>query len=212
MPSETADKTVLAANLSSRICHDLVSPVGAIVNGIDLIREIGTSGLDEEFTMISQSAERASSLLQFYRLAFGAVGPDSQDIARDVLLERARALISSPRIILDHTGEAGPVFSRAEARLLCLMLLCARSLTGMSGAITVRFSPVSTFPLRIEVSGAGTAEGPGLMAALDTPAHDADLGPRNIEFALARSCAAELGIRLAARQDQGVINLTADQV
>ena len=210
MPSEPPEKTVLAANLSSRICHDLVSPVGAIVNGIDLIREIGTTGLDQEFSMISQSAERASSLLQFYRLAFGAVGPDSEDIARDVLLDRARALISSPRIVLDHVGENGPVFARDDARLLCLMLLCARSLTGMTGAITVRFSPTSTFPLRIDISGAGTAEGPGLMAALDTAAHDAELGPRNIEFALARTCAGELGVRLGASHQQGAIMLLAE--
>src|SRR6202008_3930697 len=65
----------LAALLCSRVCHDLISPVGAIVNGIEVLEE----DKDEEtktfaLDLIKKSAYQASAKLQFCRLAFGAAG------------------------------------------------------------------------------------------------------------------------------------------
>ena len=65
----------LAALLCSRVCHDLISPVGAIVNGLEVLdedkdEETRTFALD----LIKKSARQASARLQFCRLAFGAAG------------------------------------------------------------------------------------------------------------------------------------------
>jgi histidine phosphotransferase ChpT len=65
----------LAALLCSRVCHDLISPVGAIVNGLEVMDE----DKDEEtkvfaLDLIKKSAKQASAKLQFCRLAFGAAG------------------------------------------------------------------------------------------------------------------------------------------
>ncbi len=65
----------LAALLCSRVCHDVISPVGAIVNGLEVLEENG----DEEtrtfaLDLIKKSAGQASAKLQFCRLAFGAAG------------------------------------------------------------------------------------------------------------------------------------------
>ena len=65
----------LAALLCSRVCHDLISPVGAITNGLEVMEE----GKDEEtakfaMDLIKKSARTASAKLQFCRLAFGAAG------------------------------------------------------------------------------------------------------------------------------------------
>src|SRR4051812_27822118 len=65
----------LAALLCSRVCHDLISPVGAIVNGLEVLEEEN----DEEtktfaLDLIKRSARTASAKLQFCRLAFGAAG------------------------------------------------------------------------------------------------------------------------------------------
>ena len=62
------DSQHLAGILASRICHDLVSPVGAVVNGMDLIREVGAGDAREELAMVGESAKRASALLQFFRI------------------------------------------------------------------------------------------------------------------------------------------------
>src|SRR6202050_1813296 len=65
----------LAALLCSRVCHDLISPVGAIVNGLEVLDE----DKDEEtrvfaLELIKKSAHQASAKLQFCRIAFGAAG------------------------------------------------------------------------------------------------------------------------------------------
>ena len=99
----------LSATIASRICHDLVSPIGAIVNGVDLIREIGGSDVSDELAMISQSADRASSLLQFYRIAFGAAEAQATPIARSTLFDLANRLVSTPRVVLEWPDIDGPI-------------------------------------------------------------------------------------------------------
>ena len=65
----------LAALLCSRVCHDVISPVGAIANGIELLDE-GADAETSEIAMdlIRSSAKNASAKLQFARIAFGAAG------------------------------------------------------------------------------------------------------------------------------------------
>jgi len=65
----------LASLLCSRVCHDVISPVGAIANGIELLDE-GTDDETSEIAMdlIRSSAKNASARLQYARIAFGAAG------------------------------------------------------------------------------------------------------------------------------------------
>ena len=66
MPIDTAK---LATLVASRLCHDLVSPVGAISNGLELIALAGTPG-PEEMELIEQSCTSATARLNFFRVAF----------------------------------------------------------------------------------------------------------------------------------------------
>ena len=198
--SDTAD---LASVICSRICHDLVSPVGAIVNGVDLIREIGAGGLDSEFSMISQSADRASGLLQFYRIAFGAIGTDAEALARSTLQDRAEGMIASQRVMMHWHGMDGPPMARIEARLLCQLLLCARSVTGMRGTVTVELPHSSSFPMTVIVEGDGAADTVDRLAILKGEVDPGALEPRLVEFALARASVNEMGINLIVDHQPG---------
>ena len=60
--------------LASRLCHDLISPVGAINNGVELMGEEDAEFAKDAAALIAQSAKRAGSKLQFYRFAYGAGG------------------------------------------------------------------------------------------------------------------------------------------
>lgn len=73
--SAAMDDLELAALLCSRVCHDLISPVGAIVNGLEVLDD-NPKPDDREFALdlIRKSAKNASARLQFCRLAFGAAG------------------------------------------------------------------------------------------------------------------------------------------
>jgi hypothetical protein len=75
METITLDSLDLAALLCSRVCHDVISPVGAIVNGLEVLEDENYSSMrDFALDLIRKSAKQASARLQFARLAFGAAG------------------------------------------------------------------------------------------------------------------------------------------
>src|SRR3954463_865465 len=84
------DALDLAALLCSRVCHDLISPTGAIVNGLEVLEEKESDQETKTFALdlIKKSAKTASARLQFCRLAFGAAGA----IAAKVELGDAQAM------------------------------------------------------------------------------------------------------------------------
>ena len=64
----------VAELLASRLCHDLVGPVGAVNNGIELMQDETFGMADDALTLAAKSADQASNLLQFFRLAYGMAG------------------------------------------------------------------------------------------------------------------------------------------
>ncbi|WP_434055506.1 MAG: histidine phosphotransferase family protein [Roseibium sp.] len=71
----------LAALVASRVCHDIISPVGAITNGLEVLDEEGSEDMrDFAMDLIRKSARQASAKLQFARLAFGAAGSAGAEI------------------------------------------------------------------------------------------------------------------------------------
>ena len=65
----------LAAMLCSRLCHDLLSPVGALTNGLELLADERDPEMRQRcFELLEQSAKASADKLKFFRLAFGAAG------------------------------------------------------------------------------------------------------------------------------------------
>jgi len=92
----------LAAMLCSRVCHDVISPVGAIVNGLEVLEDESDPSMREvALDLIKRSASGASARLQFCRLAFGAAGSvgaaidtgDAESVARGLLETEKTALV-----------------------------------------------------------------------------------------------------------------------
>ena len=77
------DPTVLEL-LASRICHDLISPVGAVHNGVEFLQEMGAEAGGEAIDLIAHSAETAAAKLQIFRLAYGAGGRDPNIKPEDI--------------------------------------------------------------------------------------------------------------------------------
>lgn len=70
-----------AALLVSRVCHDLVSPVGAVVNGLEVLEdETDSSMRADALKLVASSAEQATARLQFARIAFGAAGSQGAEL------------------------------------------------------------------------------------------------------------------------------------
>ena len=118
----------LAALLCSRVCHDVISPVGAIANGLELFDDPET---DEEtrqtaLDMVRSSARTASAKLKFCRIAFGASGSAGAHIDLGEAGETARAFVGDEKIKLDWQAprENRP---KAEVKLLLNMLQIGRA-------------------------------------------------------------------------------------
>ena len=106
----TLESLDLAALLCSRVCHDLISPVGAVVNGIEVMED----DADEQtkafaVELIKKSATTASARLQFCRIAFGAAGSagasidtgDAEGVARGMMEDdKTRITWNLPRVLL----------------------------------------------------------------------------------------------------------------
>ncbi len=127
----------LAALLCSRVCHDLISPVGAIVNGLEVLEE----DKDEEtkifaLDLIKKSARQASAKLQFCRLAFGAAGSAGAQIELGDAEKTARGLIEDGKttIVWNLPRELVP---KNRAKLLLNMLMVGGGTIPRGGTLTV---------------------------------------------------------------------------
>lgn len=81
---ETMLSPAILEILASRICHDLISPVGAVHNGVEFLQEMGADAGDEAIALITHSAQQASARLQAFRLAYGAGGRDPNIKPEDI--------------------------------------------------------------------------------------------------------------------------------
>ncbi len=82
----------LASLLCSRLCHDMLSPVGALSNGLELLAEEKDPEMRKRcMELLEQSARISADKLKFFRLAFGAAGGFGENVA----VEEARALIDA---------------------------------------------------------------------------------------------------------------------
>ena len=96
--------------LASRMCHDLVSPVGAIKSGLELFTEFGEDPDGETMALINGSAEQASQKLQFFRVAYGQAGSQREDVklaldaASSEIYENGRYTLAGEGKALDADG------------------------------------------------------------------------------------------------------------
>src|SRR5690606_724089 len=133
----------LAALLCSRVCHDIISPVGAINNGLELLDE---GGADEDaMRLIRASARNASARLQFARLAFGAAGSAGMQIDTGDGEAVATAFFSNEKPELEWRGGRA-LLPKNKVKLLLNLLLVANAAIPRGGKLTVELHDVDTAP------------------------------------------------------------------
>jgi histidine phosphotransferase ChpT len=131
------DSLDLAALLCSRICHDLISPTGAIVNGLEVLDE-GGDAETKTFAMdlIRKSARTASARLQFCRIAFGAGGSAGAQIDTGDAETMARGFIEADKVKLTWNLPRA-LLPKNRVKLLLNMLVIAIAAIPRGGALTV---------------------------------------------------------------------------
>jgi histidine phosphotransferase ChpT len=209
MTAIAIDSLDLAALLCSRVCHDLISPVGAIVNGLEVLddendEETKTFALD----LIKKSAGTASAKLQFCRIAFGAAGSagaqidsgDAEKVARGFLEdEKTKLDWQLPRLLLPKN----------RVKLLLNMLLIAAQAVPRGGQL--RVNPVGEGEtMGFTVAATGTnAKVPPNASLLSGEAGEEALDAHRIQPFYAGLLARACGLTASAGLEGDAVVITA---
>lgn len=124
----------LAALVASRLCHDLINPLGAVGNGLELV-EMSNGGGPDEWRLITESLQTATTKVKFFRIAFGRVA-GGQDIGAQELTALLAAFSLGGRF--RHHWEITEAEPRWRVRLAFLALLCIEPALPRGGDIRVR--------------------------------------------------------------------------
>ncbi|WP_082688636.1 histidine phosphotransferase family protein [Ruegeria marisrubri] len=178
----------LAALIGSRICHDLISPIGAISNGLELLDMAGAMR-GPELELISGSVGNAGARIRFFRIAYGEAG--DQTLGSSEVSE-----------LLDALGQAGRLKAhwrpttakpRQEVRLAFLALQCCETAMPLGGHVEIEYD-------NGHWSVTGTADkltiDPDLWRGLTSKTAPARITPALVQFALLPEAAAAAGRRL----------------
>jgi histidine phosphotransferase ChpT len=155
MSESSIEALDLAALLCSRVCHDLISPVGAIVNGIEVLEEEKDESTKEfALDLIKRSAATASAKLQFCRIAFGAAGSAGAQIDLGDAEKVARGFMEDDKTKIDWNLPRA-LLAKNRVKLLLNMLVIAGQAIPRGGKVTV--DPIGAGDnLGFKVSAAGT--------------------------------------------------------
>lgn len=184
--------------LASRLCHDLVGPISAVANGLELLAE--SPQMEEEAVGLARrSAARATALIQFFRLAFGNAG--NQIVRPQEAQAAAQGLFQDGRVKLDWsmTPETLALPAGAGKLLLNMILLAADALPrgGRILALTAGEGAAIRFAVRATGTDAKLTEDEAAALAALTPPND--LTPRTVQAYLAGRLATRFGASLKAQ-------------
>ena len=137
MPEAKQDQVDLAALLCSRLCHDLLSPVGAMNNGLELLADETDPMMRERcIDLLNESARSAANKLKFFRLAFGAAGGFGPTVDPSDAHGVAKALVEDARTELRWDVPEGPL-PKVAVKILLNMILIAREALVRGGTLSV---------------------------------------------------------------------------
>lgn len=189
--------------LCSRLCHELISPVGAINNGIELMDEDDPDFIKEATTLIGKSAGTAGNRLNFYRFAYGGA-------RAGVGREAATGLFDGSKIgcVWNDTASSLPV---EWQRLACNMVVLAAEALPRGGSIEVAaVSDAAGAGVTVTAAGNPAALSDELRAVLDAKLVVDDLTARNVHAYYTARLADAVGAQLAAVAPQaGSLVMTA---
>lgn len=195
--------TELSALVSARLCHDLISPMGAIGNGLELL-QMTQNDSSAELTLVSESLANALAKLRFYRIAFGPA-----DLQARQSIEEATAITGGNfqgRFTVAWRATSHDM-RRSTAKQVYLAILCIEKSLPMGGAVQIT---VGDDVVDLNVTGRRVAPPTELWAHVTDGAPLDALRSDGVQFALLREAliATGDGVELSLAEDSVALRLT----
>lgn len=168
----------LTALMCSRVCHDLISPVGAITNGLEVLDEETDAEMHKmALDLVRKSAQQASAKLQFCRLAFGAAGSADAVLDLGEAGKIAYLFVGNERIRLDWSLGGG-VRPKQEVKMVLNLMVMAMGAIPRGGVVRVEEQDGS---YRILALGEGARVGEKVAAIIEDTCGDIEFDARLIQ-------------------------------
>ncbi|WP_417513061.1 histidine phosphotransferase family protein [Minwuia sp.] len=197
-----------ASLICSRLCHDLVGPVGAISNGIELMEmEDDPAMAGDALDLLKHSATNASRRLMFLRLAFGSSGGDEMPLAIDDARRAALDFFEDYRLDLIWPEPAEGAIPKARIRIALNLLMAAASGLVRGGELTVDLTS-RTLMITGSHERAGLSEQVVDALSGTTKATESE-DARIIECYLAQMLAEAEGLEIDIKQSAGKFIISA---
>ena len=200
----------LAALLCSRVCHDVISPVGAIVNGLEVLDdEKDPQTRNAAIELIKKSAAAASARLQFCRLAFGAAGSLGATVDTGDAEAVARNLVANERTAL--AWRAGRQYAaKNKVKLLLNLVLIAASAIPRGGVVAVDLSGQDeTLAMRVEAKGPNAKLAAGVADLIAGRPESGAVDAHTIQPFFAGLVARDCGMEVAIASGPETVTLEA---
>lgn len=187
----------LADLVGSRMCHDLVSPLGAIGNGLELLQlGSGPATGSPELELITESVEAARARIRLFRMAFGAAPGDQRVGAADLATLVEEFGTGKLRPELSAQGD----HPRMAIKMVMLGLMCMESAMPWGGRILIGHSGANW---RLVADSDRIRIVPGHWGWLSPDCADCEkLAPAEVHFALLAACATASGRTLSWEMDE----------
>lgn len=199
----------LAALISSKICHDVIGPVGAINNGLEILDE-DESIESQKYALdvIKNVTEQASARLQFARFAFGAAGSAGAAVELDTARDLAMAFVTSRKHELRWTGP-NELMGKHLVKLLLNLVACSVTALPRGGTIDVEITgAVSTPTFRLTCQGRGARRPNFLSELVDGEGLD-EVDTMSIQAYYTWRLAEQSDMNLMIEADDETVTLTA---
>ncbi|MBT0666811.1 histidine phosphotransferase [Novosphingobium profundi] len=212
----TTSSLDLASLLCSRLCHDLLSPVGALTNGLELLADENDPEMRQRcFELLEQSARISADKLKFFRLAYGAAGGFGERVAVGEAKGLVEALVANnARITINWAISADALPKPAIKTLLNFALFGIEALPrGGTLDLAVELRPEQigdgTSELVVRAAGPRIAFDPSVGQALEGTLPEAELSSRTAPAAMLNQLAQTVGGRMQFALGEGALILGA---
>lgn len=203
------DNTQLAALVASRICHDMVEPMNALIQGLDMLKHAENGKIDQDaLSLIDHGVAKSWAKLEFFRFAIAGAMTDG-----DSALEEGRdvALKLYGELKADLSWKAPSVaMPRRAVRVMLNLLFIANDCLPRGGTVEVTAEPSGgAGEVHIVATGARAMLKPATRAALKGELDAAELSGHSIQPFLTGQLAKEIGVEISIEEAEERITINA---
>ncbi len=210
----------LAALMCSKLCHDVISPVGAISNGFEVLEDEKDESMREmALDIIRSNAEKASSRLQFQRLAFGAMGGAGDRFPLEEARQLTEKLYAGEKAAIKWIAKPDSL-PKDQVKLLVNLIVLAVSTIPRGGEVSVDviregaggaiISDSKDVSFRLEATGSHATLSETTRTIFDGQIPEEGLDARSVQAYYAHRLAKLVGMKVAFESSEEHVRIAAD--